>query len=200
MADDKKADPRNVMLANVRLFFPVLFVPRAYKDEPGKAKKYSAKFGVLKTDPQVNAVKAAIVEAAKAQPKWAGKWEQILKQLAAENRICMFDGDIKDTSGYAGNFVVSASNEVRPIVLSRARTPLTDQDGVLYSGCYVNASISFWAQDNQWGKRINANLRGVQFFQDGEAFVGGGTASVDEFQAQADAPGATTEALSALGF
>ena len=39
-----------------------------------------------------------------------------------------------------------------------------------YSGCYVNAVIEVWAQDNEHGKRLNARLKSVQFFKDGEAF------------------------------
>ncbi|MDQ9777799.1 DUF2815 family protein, partial [Acinetobacter baumannii] len=39
-----------------------------------------------------------------------------------------------------------------------------------------------WCQDNNYGKRINASLRGVQFLKDGEAFAGGGIASEDDFE------------------
>jgi hypothetical protein len=57
---------------------------------------------------------------------------------------------------------------------------LTD-DGTLYSGCYVVVHVNIWAQDNQFGKRINCGLLGVQFYKDGEAFSGGRISSVDEF-------------------
>lgn len=47
----------------------------------------------------------------------------------------------------------------------------------------MNASIELWAQDNkQFGKRINAQLRGVQFLRDGDAFAAGSPASEDEFE------------------
>ncbi|WP_244126983.1 ssDNA-binding protein, partial [Xylella fastidiosa] len=62
------------------------------------------------------------------------------------------------------------------------RTPLAAQDGRPYAGCYVNANIELWAQDNNYGKRINASLGGVQFLRDGEAFAGGGVASVEDFE------------------
>ena len=62
------------------------------------------------------------------------------------------------------------------------RSPLTEADGVIYAGCYVNASIEFWAQDNNFGKRINAQLRGVQFNGDGDAFSAGRPADADEFE------------------
>ncbi|MDE9571706.1 ssDNA-binding protein, partial [Xenorhabdus bovienii] len=39
---------------------------------------------------------------------------------------------------------------------------------------------SIFAYDNN-GKGISASLGGVQFYRDGDAFAGGGVASVDEF-------------------
>ncbi len=75
---------------------------------------------------------------------------------------------------------ITASNKDRPLVIDVNRTPLTAQDGRPYSGCYVNATIEFYAYDNN-GKGVSASLRGVQFFRDGDAFSGGSVASVDEF-------------------
>ena len=45
--------------------------------------------------------------------------------------------------------------------------------------------IDVWAQNNQYGKRINAQLDGVQFVRDGEPFGEGGI-SVDAFDAFGD--------------
>ena len=41
----------------------------------------------------------------------------------------------------------------------------------------MNAILDIWAQDNQYGKKVNAQLQGVQFFKDGDAFAGGGKAA-----------------------
>jgi len=66
--------------------------------------------------------------------------------------------------------------------LNKDKSPVVEADGVIYSGCYVNAIIDLWAQDNQFGKRINATLLGVQFAYDGDAFASGGSGvSVDDF-------------------
>jgi hypothetical protein len=88
---------------------------------------------------------------------------------------------------------VSSRNKTRPLVIDRDKSPLTAQDGRPYAGCFVHASIELWAQDNAYGKRINASLRGVQFFKDGDAFAGGGAASDDEFDDIAE--GATADDL-----
>ena len=81
---------------------------------------------------------------------------------------------------------ISARSKSRPTVVDRDKTPLTEQDGRPYGGCFVNAIVELWAQDNQFGKRINATLAGVQFLKDGDAFGGSRPADPDEFEAVDD--------------
>jgi hypothetical protein len=168
---------------NVRIAFPDIF-------EPNKDGKFAAGF-ILPTDHKgLAAVEAVCEEVGKA--KWGAKWPQMKKQLAAADMGLIHNGDAKATyEGYEGNLFFNASNKVRPTVVNRDRSPLTAQDGVVYSGCFVNVIIDVWAQDNEYGKRINAQLQGVQFFKDGDAFSGGGTAAdagdFDEIADGADA-------------
>ena len=42
--------------------------------------------------------------------------------------------------------------------------------------------LDIYAQDNGYGQRINATLKGVQFIADGEAFAGGAPAGDDDFE------------------
>lgn len=197
----KLAETKNeriIKLNNVRLSFPVLFEAKSFDDTPGSKKEFSASFLMSKEHPAVAELKAAFAKM--ATDKWGEKGPKLLGDLFRDDRLCLHDGDRKDYEGYSGSYFVRANNSVRPLTLDRARNPVTEQDGKLYSGCYVNATISLWTQDNKWGKRINATLRGVQFFADGEAFSGGGTASVDEFSASEEAAGQTNAALDAFGF
>jgi hypothetical protein len=87
-------------------------------------------------------------------------------------KLCLRDGAEKDeTDGYGDEVMfVSASSAKRVPVVDRDLTPLMEENGKPYAGCYVNMSIRLWAQDNQFGKRVNAQLRAVQFVKDGEAF------------------------------
>jgi hypothetical protein len=111
-----------------------------------------------------------------ATNKWGeGKVPKALK-------FCLTDGNDKDYDGYAGMWALSSANSVRPTVVDRNKAPLVEADGVIYAGCYVNAIVSFWAQDNQYGKRVNCNLGGIQFLRDGDSFgVGGTRVSEDAF-------------------
>lgn len=100
--------------------------------------------------------------------------KDVLSTLEKKDKLVVHDGDDKKKfEGFEGNFYVAASADTRPTAVNRDRSPVTEEDGVLYSGCYVNAKVELWVQDNQWGQRVNATLLGVQFVKDGDSFAGG---------------------------
>ena len=162
-----------IKLHNVRLSFPSLFRKAVFN---GEETKYEATFLLDKDEhaDKIAEIEAAIAAAVKDNLKGA--------KLAA-NKICLRDGDDVDYAGYANAMSVKASNGKRPMVIDRDKSPLTEEDNRIYGGCYVNAIIELWTQNNQWGKRINANLLAVQFYKDGDPFADGATASVDDFDA-----------------
>ncbi len=164
--------------------------------------KFSCTALLTKDHPQIAEIKAAITEAAKG--KWGDKHLEVLKALAAGDRIALHDGDAKsDYQGYAGNLYVNASNKLRPLVVGPQREPLVAADGKPYSGSYGTMIVEFWAQDNQFGKRVNASLLGAQFVKDGERLSGGGVAAADDFEAipqEQQAAAATTGAGAASLF
>jgi hypothetical protein len=101
--------------------------------------------------------------------------------------VCFHKGAKTNSSGevyegFEGTFHLNASNKVRPTVIDRNKAQLTQADGRPYGGCYVNMLVEIWAQDNNFGKRVNASLKGVQFVKDGDAFAGGTVASPDDFE------------------
>lgn len=178
-----------VMLNDVRLAFPSLFKATSFK--PEDPKKYGATFLLEPDSENVKKVKKAMVAA--AEEKWPGKGVAMVKQLVAGNRVCLRSGDEKsDYDGFEGMVFVSTNNPKRPTVFDRDRTPLAEEDGRIYAGCYVNARVEVWAQDShQWGKRLNASVIGVQFVRDGEPFGGGAApATADDFPELEDAPAA----------
>jgi hypothetical protein len=142
---------------------------------------YSATVIIGKQHPSNAALLAAEEQVAKE--KWGAKADGILKSIRAAGKGVVKDGDSKaEYAGFEGNNFVSTRSKVRPTVINRDRTPLTAADGVIYSGCHGNVQVEVWAQDNSYGKRINAQLLGVQFTRDGDSF-GGGTqpAKPDDF-------------------
>lgn len=177
-----------LLLRDVRLAFPNLW--RATPPKGGGEEAFSASFLLSPTHVQVKEIKQAMLVLAKE--KWASKGDAVYKALDAADKLALHNGDSKaEYEGFEGNLYVSTRSKVRPTVFDGQRQELTQADGKPYSGCYVNASIELWAQDNSYGKRINAQLRGVQFLRDGDAFAGGGQpADADEFDEIGVADGA----------
>lgn len=174
-----------VQLKNVRLAFPAIWEAKTVNGEGKPA--FSAVLLMEPTDANAATVREAL--AAVAKDKWGAKADATLKALVAADKVCLHNGDAKaDYEGFEGHLYVSARNPTRPTIVDRDRSPLSESDGKPYAGCYVNASIELWAQENSYGKRINASLRGLQFVKDGDAFAGGGAASADEFEQLAEEP------------
>jgi len=180
---DKQEDSV-IMLSNVRIAFPNLFTAQAGNNGGGKA-ALSASFLMPPDHPDIPKLKEAI--SAVAQAKWGAKANAILTGLVAGDKVCLHNGETKaQYDGYKGNLFVSARGYQRPLVIAKDKSALAEADGKPYSGCYVNAQVAIWAQQNNHGKRVNAQLRGVQFFADGEAFGGGSVADADDFGAVDD--------------
>jgi hypothetical protein len=171
-----------VRIQNVRFNYTnSLFTAQVPQQGEGKA-KFSVVAIIPRDHPQLAEIKAAMSETAVA--KWGAKAGETLKQLQAADRLCLHDGDAKsDKAGYAGNLFINASNELRPLVVGPSQEVLTAADGKPYSGSYGNVIVEFWAQDNKFGKRVNASLMGAQHVKDGERLSGGGVAAADDFEA-----------------
>lgn len=118
-----------------------------------------------------------------AAQKWGAKGEAILKSIKLNNDICLRDGDAKpDYDGFPGNMFLSGRNpKTAPLVLSKNGQPVTESSGVVYAGCYVHAVLDIYAQDNDYGRRINCGIQTVMFAKDGDSFGGGGRGSADDF-------------------
>jgi Enterobacter phage Enc34, ssDNA-binding protein len=191
MSEAKQATSA-VMLNDVRLSFANALFEAQKVQGQGDA-KFSASFILPPNHPAVAAVKAMMKKV--AEEKWGAKAGEMFMAMKAGDKLCLHDGDSKPQyEGYKGNLFINASNKVKPLVIDGAKSPLTATDGKPYSGCFVNASVELWAQDNQFGKRINASLKGVQFLRDGQRLSGGGVASADDFEAIPEAAGAATTA------
>lgn len=172
-----------VVLNMVRLSFPKLWKPEASIE--GGTPKFGASFLM---DPDSDTGKANIkkLEAAikaAATKTWAEKADKVRKALDSD-RSGLRDGDSATNgegdvySGYENMQFISASNRKRPQVLNRDKTPLTEEDGVIYGGCYVDAVVSVWATSDKklGGNGIFCTLELVRFRKDGEPF---GAAPID---------------------
>ena len=153
-----------IMIKGARVSFPHLFTPPTINGDEGKCG------AVLMLDPKDH---DAVI----------GKIEDRIKDLCdfkfkgrklPSEKLCLRTGEDKGRPEYDGLMVLSANSKDRPVVLrGDGRTRVTDErDSAIYAGCYVNAKVRLWAQDNQYGKRVNAELVAIQFLRDGDPLDG----------------------------
>jgi hypothetical protein len=184
-----------VKLQDVRLSFPNLFVPVAGEDDNGNEGKptYSCHFLISSDHPQFSEVRKAMKSVALSA--FGEDGISIYKELSRAGRVCLRRGSTKRNSednkvmdGYDGDdtYFISARTPTKPTVLDRDKSVLKERDGKPYGGCFVNCIIAIWAQKGKFGKRINAQLQGVQFVRDGDAFGSARAASVDDFDTLED--------------
>jgi len=160
-------------LKNVRLSYPSLFKKSVFN---GKEGKFEATLLIPKTDVATKAKIDAQIQIALAEAKVA--------KIPSE-KWCIKDGDENEDENYAGHWALKASTHKQPTLLDGDGGALivdgipVNYDG-LYAGCRVNALIDIWIQNNDFGKRVNANLYGVKFVADDEPFGAGPIDVTDE--------------------
>tara|TARA_R110000803_G_scaffold116981_1_gene185534 strand:+ start:5742 stop:6278 length:537 start_codon:yes stop_codon:yes gene_type:complete len=157
-----------MQLKNVRLSFPSIFKKAVFKGVEGK---FEATLLLDKADKKTKKKLDEVIEAAIKEAK---------VKVPSDKR-CIKDGDDAEYDGYEGMWSVKASNSKRPTLINRDKGQIVEEDDVLYAGCYVNAIIDIWIQNNEFGKRANANLYGLQFVKDGDAFGRGNEDVTDDF-------------------
>jgi hypothetical protein len=198
---------RQIILQNVRLSFANLFRPQKFVDAQAGTERWTYNTNLLipkkletgEPNPQIAILRDAMREVIVA------RWGQTPPNIPPERR-CVRDGEPvnPDTDqptplyeGFEGHVFVSANRAVdgpespNPLQLlgpkKTAKGPdgkpafprLTEADGMLYSGAYVDAIITIYAFDGSKlnvPHRVNASLEAVKFKAHGDAF---GAAPVD---------------------
>lgn len=173
-------------LKNVRIAFPALDKPEALGEgEPA----YQAKLIIVPDSPNVKLIDDAMVSVAKEQ--WKDKAESVLALLKEDKKLCFVKAPYRNKktgeayAGFDSMYSLSTRSKNQPTIFDKFNRPVTDPRDIkslIYSGCFVHAKIDIWAQDNKWGRRINANIAGAMFAKDGEAFGGSTPASADDFE------------------
>jgi hypothetical protein len=193
-----------ILLSNVRLSFPQLVEPRASTLNPTAPKKYSADFILQPNDPAFAQFYAEVQKL--AAEKWGDKAAQVLAMIQSDRKLrCFGSGTEKVNkktftpySGYEGGVFISANRDQMPQMIEANGKPVEAGNTMayqmlarkLYGGCYVNAAINPWLQDNTAGRGVRCDLVAIQFSKDGEPF---GEAAADAsalFGAVAAAPAA----------
>lgn len=165
-----------VRLRNVRLSFSeALFTPKPFgrgaTASDDNKPRYSSSFLIDRTRPDFAEIDKEIRAAIKAAA--VAKWGDKIPTLKPD-KFCYRNGDGEKYDGYKGHMYIAAARPgdgpAPQVVDKDPKVVLTAASGRPYSGCYVNALVRIWAQDNKFGKRINASIEAVQFVRHGQAF------------------------------
>ncbi len=163
----QNTDPHIVTIHDVRLSFPALHAPKQSVINgvtSGKA-AYGAVFLLSKVKNKVDIEKLTKAALFTKTEKWQAKAVNLTGKSIR-------DGMEKEaTPGYGADIVfISARNERKIPVVDQKLQPLDPESGLPYAGCYVDATVRCWAQDNSYGKRLNWALVNVQYRRKGEPF------------------------------
>lgn len=163
----------------VRFSYCSVWEPRAINE--GDKSKYSVQILIPKSDRKTyQKLQEVIKEAADAFRKKNGT-----ASLPANPLSPLHDGDGEKPNGGAygpecrGHWVLSASNELQPIILDRNKQDILDRRE-FYSGCYGRASINFYGYSNR-RKGVGCSLLGLLKLRDGEPLGGMTIGSADDF-------------------
>ena len=151
----------------------------------GGEEKYSVSCVIPKSDKKTIAKIQKAVEAAKEDGKtrkWSGKIPPNLK-------LPLRDGDIDrpDDENYQDCYFLNATSKDAPQVVDRRVQPVTDPM-MVYSGCYCNVSVNFYALNANGNRGVAAGLGNIMFVKDGERLSGMASADTD-FDALEDTGG-----------
>lgn len=185
------ANPTQIVLENVRLSYVHIF--KAFSNDPSQTPKFSTTILIPKDNAKNKASLDAAIAAATAAGKM-GKWNGVVPPIVP-TPVHDGDGVKQDGTPFGaegkGCWVMTASSPSdRPIeVVDRNMQRIIDATQV-YSGCYANVCVNFYAYAYQGKKGIGVGLGPIQKVADGEA-LGGTTPSADScFSALGEAPGA----------
>ena len=175
-----------ITIKEVRLMFEHVHKP--WSKTEAEDKKYSGRFLL---DPKKHAKEIEILQ----EFNESLRLEYFKGAKLKPDAYYFRDGDNEGQADFEDHWVIAASEKAthKPAVIGRDKRPITAEDDLVYSGAFVNVQIKPWKQDNKHGKKINANLIAVQFFEKGEKVSGSGGVSkevidegFDEYEAPED--------------
>ncbi len=150
-----------IRINNAILSYPSLFKKAVYK---GAETKYETSF-ILDKKEHSEEIKTIQKEIEKLLNESFNTTRAKFK----DDNICLKDGDFSNKDYLSGKFIIKATNDLQPLLVDYAREIILEKDNPqkFYSGVIANGVIDLYALSNNYGKKILANLYGVQFVKDG---------------------------------
>lgn len=175
-----------IYLSKVRLSFPHIIEPQKHVNEVTGATRiaYNADFIMPQDHPGFREFMQKVNELAMAQ--WKEHTATVLQMIQNDRRQrCYGIGDEKVNKktftpydGYQGHLFVAASSDRPPQMIQDNGQPVDPANTMgyqqlarkMYGGCYVNAAVKPWMQQNKHGNGVRCDLIALQFHSDAPAF------------------------------
>lgn len=188
-----------VKLSDVRIAFCGSMWEGAAEQFQGKGvARHSATFLIEKGSANDKAIRAALLEAGKEKWPKPGVAEKQMEALKGNsNKFCYQDGDLKEYDGFADMMYIGAhrkESDGPPLIINRNKAPIKQSDGIIYGGCYVNATVDVYAQDGEYSG-FRCGLLAIQFNKAGDSFGGAGKGKADDFEDLGEGSDADFDAL-----
>lgn len=163
-----------VVTNKVRLSYAHIANPS--KGMSGDDAKYSVSVIIDKKDTEtIELIEKAMDQALKdGISKFGGKMPS-----KASLHMALRDGDERDDEAYQDAYFVNCNSKQQPQVVGPDRKPLDPE--AIYSGCYAQVSINFYAYNVNGSKGIAAGLGNIMFVEDGEPLGGGHVSAASDF-------------------
>jgi len=186
-------------------FVDTLWEAKAFQGEENGKKSYGITLLFDEEAQKTLEFKALLQEYAKVRAEAWGpdeaKWPWKANP-ALPFRIPFQKGETKDYDGYGpGIIFINPRSTSRPAVVNRNLTPISRElgnDNIIYSGCYVRASLSCFAYGKgskifpKGSPGVSFGLSNVQFWEDGSSLTARRRPDED-FQPLADEPSNVTQ-------
>ena len=183
---------KKVILRNVRLSYEHIFTPTKFDDNQETA-KYSATFIIPKDHADLPVIKRALFDAGQEEfpaDFKPGSWPKgYTCGLKDADKDTDSNGEIlaEKNPAYKGSYIIEANSVNRPVTVNRKKAAVTEADGVIYAGCYVNASLGIAGYTyGKVKKGVKAYLNAVQFVADGERFGSDALSDFDDLDGEDD--------------
>ncbi len=156
-----------IKLNNVRLSFPSVWHKKIWENSKNKA-RYESTFILNKT------THAKEIEEIKKEIKFLLDVNNIT--ITSPLTHCLRYGDfvipgVEPKPEFKDSFTLKTTSDERVPILNKNKTPITEDDGLIYGGCYVNAYVYLYPYNNSMGKGVSASFLGMQLVSKGEPFA-----------------------------
>lgn len=210
MVDQTNSIQKVLSLTGILQYAYIASPYESTQDDGSKRLVFKTSLLLERNDPQIEIIRAATREVAKAawheaptvmtgpdgQNVQVPEWQAILMRFAATaaDKLALRDGNFAKDEVYKGKYYITANAKKRPTVVATLGNPPAnvklEPGHLFYPGSTDKAAVvvAIYAQNPKggkktpWGERINCQLMGVQFLEKGAGLSGGGrVAQVQEF-------------------